>query len=663
MTVSDDVLAAGPEFPPASREQWQRLAAGVLARSGKAGLAGPEAERALGTEVEDGLWVQPLYTAQDKAPDPGWPGFAPFTRGGRVQGPVLSGWDVRQRHAHPDPGRMNQAVLADLENGVTSLWLTVGGAGLPTAALPAALKGVHLDLAGLVLDAGAEFTTAAEQLLALCTRGPAAIPASEAAGNLGADPLGLLAATGLGDTVLDNTGLDNTGLDNTGHDDTGRLLGEAALLAARCARDFPRLRALTVDALPYHDAGASAAQELGLSMATAVAYLRELTGAGLSAGQAAAQLEFRYAASADQFLTIAKLRAGRRLWYRVAEACGIGAGAASAQRQHAVTSSVMMTERDPWVNMLRTTVACLAAAAGGADAITVLPFDSAIGLPDDFARRIARNTQAILLDESNLARVIDPAGGSWYAERLTDQLARAAWSFFQEIERAGGQLAALRSGLVGERVAANWARRSSDIARRHEAVTGVSVFPNLAEQPLVREPAPARPGGGLPRVRRSAPFEALRDRSDAILAATGARPRMLLAALGSPAVHTPRSAFAAGLFQAGGIETTLYETPDREAAGGNGEPDLSALAGAFTASGARAACICSSDACYAEHAEAAAATLKRAGARYVVLAGRPSDRRAAYAGAGVDAFVYLGCDALAALTEALDQLDQIGEPR
>jgi len=638
MTVSDEAFAAVAEFPAADREQWQRLVEGVLAKSGKAGLTGAEAERALSTEVEDGLWVQPLYTAEDTAPDPGLPGFAPFVRGDRVPGSAVSGWDVRQQHAQPDPQRTNDAVLTDLEHGVTSLWLTVGGPGLPVTALGDALKGVYLDLAGITLDAGAEFPGAARELFALYSEGSTAIPAQEAAGNLGADPLGLLARTGR----------------DAG---TAAQLAEATRLAARCAAEFPGVRALTVDALPYHEAGGSAAQELGLSIATAVGYLRALTEAGLSADQAAGQLEFRYAAGADQFLTIAKLRAARRLWSRVAEVCGIGP-AGAAQRQHAVTSTVMMTKRDPWVNMLRTTVACLAAGVGGADAVTVLPFDSALGLPDDFARRIARNTQALLLDESNLARVIDPAGGSWYVERLTDQLARAAWDWFQQVERAGGQHAALRGGWVAERIGRNWAKRTAGLASRREAVTGVSEFPNLAERSLTRDPAPARPGGGLPRVRRSAGYEALRSRSDVVRAVTGARPAIALAALGSAAVHGPRSAFAANLFQAGGIETVLVETVlvDTVLA----EPGLAALAESFTASGARAACICSSDALYATCAQDAAAALKAAGARWVVLAGRPGDRREAYQEAGVDAFVYAGCDGVAALTAVLDQ---IGAPR
>src|SRR6201996_416531 len=632
MTVPEEALAEAAEFPRASREDWQRLGADVLAKSGRTGLPGPEAEAALVTEVEDGLRVQPLYTAEDAAPAPGRPGFAPFVRGGRVAGPVIDGWDIRQQHAHPDPHRSNEAVLADLENGVTSLWLTVGGSGLPVSALPDVLDGVYLNLAGAVLDAGAEFAEAAAQLFTLWTDGPGAVPAPEASGNLGADPLGLLARTGQ-------------------DAETGSQLAAAGQLAARCQREFPGVRALTVDALPYHDAGASAEQELGLALSTAVAYLRQLTESGLTASQAAGQLEFRYAAGADQFLTIAKLRAARRLWSRVAAACGVD-GASAGQRQHAVTSSVMMTERDPWVNMLRTTVAALSAAVGGADAITVLPFDSALGLPDNFARRIARNTQAILHDESSLARVIDPAGGSWYAEQLTDQLARGAWDFFQQLERAGGQQAALSAGLVAERIAQNWAQRTVDLAHRRGPATGVSEFPTRAERPVAREPAPARPGGGLPRVRRAAAFEALRTRSDQQLAATGARPRILLATLGSRAVHTARSAFAANLFQAGGIETPLSE-----AAGGSktAKPDLEALAEAFRASAARAACICSSDALYAEYGEAAAGALKAGGGRYVVLAGRPGDRREAWQSAGVDGFVYLGCDAVAALAAAFDE--------
>ncbi|MCW7942597.1 methylmalonyl-CoA mutase [Streptomyces hygroscopicus] len=599
MTVlPDDGLSLAAEFPDATYEQWQRLVEGVLRKSGGEG-SDVAAEDALSTALEDGLRTRPLYTARDTAPDPGLPGFAPFVRGGRAEGNVVGGWDIRQQHRAPAEG----AVLADLENGVTSLWLVTGECGIPLSSLGRVLDGVHLDLAPVVLDAGREVESAARELFRLYEeRG---IAGEAARGNLGGDPLGHEARTG-----------------------EESELAAVTSLARRCAEEYPWLRAVTVDALPYHEAGGSAAQELGCSLATGVAYLRELTEAGLTVEQACAQLEFRYAATADQFLTVAKLRAARRLWARVAEVCGTpGAG---AQVQHAVSSPVMMTRRDPWVNMLRTTVATLAAGVGGADAVTVLPFDHTLGLPDAFARRIARNTSTILVEESQLARVIDPAGGSWYVERLTDELADAGWEFFRWIERLGGQAAALRSGRLREDLANTWAARSAKLAARREPITGVSEFPHLAERPVERAQTPEPPSGGLPRVRRDEAYEALRARSDAHLAATGSRPRVYLATMGPAAAHTARAAFASNLFQAGGIEPVTE--------------------GDFEDSGATEVCLCSSDALYEEQAEATARAFRSAGAEHVLLAGRPGSYT------GVDSYVFAGCDAVAVLSATLDRM-------
>lgn len=615
MTVQPaDGLSPATEFPDPSHDQWQSLVEGVLRRSGK-DFRGADAEEALSTALGDGLTVRPLYTSADASPDPGLPGFAPFTRGSRVTGSTADGWDVRQRHELADPVRLNEAVLGDLENGVTSLWLAVGGpGGVPVSGLARALEGVYLDLAPVALDAGADPGPAVRELFGLYeARG---VAKGAVRGNLGVDPLGQSARLG-----------------------TEPEAASAVHWARLCSREYPGLRAVAVDALPYHEAGGSAAEELGLSLATGVAYLRELTAAGLSVEEACAQLEFRYAATADQFLTIAKLRAARRLWARVAEVCG--APDAGAQRQHAVTSPVMMTRRDPWVNMLRTTLACLGAGVGGAESVTVLPFDHSLGLPDAFARRIARNTSTILVEESHLARVTDPAGGSWYVERLTGELAASAWAFFQEIEKAGGQAAALRSGMVRERLAATWAARSRDLARRKEPVTGVSEFPALDERPVEREPAPTGPSaGGLPRVRRDEAFEALRARSDAHLAATGSRPKVFMAALGPASVHTARASFAANLFLSGGIEP-VHEPVS---------VDASTAAAAFMASGAAIACLCSTDTLYAEQGDAVASALRAAGAEQIFLAGRPGE----YAGA--DVHVFAGCDVVAVLSSELDRM-------
>ncbi|MBO2453345.1 methylmalonyl-CoA mutase small subunit [Actinomadura barringtoniae] len=603
MTVPPEELELAAAFPPAERDRWREMVKGVLRKSGAATDETPldEIEGLLTRESYDGVPIAALYTKDDSAP--GRPGLAPYVREVSPEPDSLAGWDVRQRHVHPDPAVTREAILADLESGTTSVWLTLGEGGLPVGGLGEALRGVLLDLAPVVLDAGADAAEAAEAFLALVNeRGNA----SEASGSLGIDPLGLKARTG-----------------------AGAELGGAAEAAVRCVREFPKLRAITVDATVYHEAGGSDAEELGAAVAGGVAYLRALTDAGLTVDEAFGQLEFRLAVNADQFLSIAKLRAARRLWQRVAEVSGAGEG--TAARIHAVTSAAMMTRRDPWVNMLRTTVATFAAGVGGADAVTVLPFDSRLGLPDDFARRIARNTQTLLLEESSLSRVIDPAGGSWYVERLTEDLAQAAWTWFTEIEKAGGLAAALDSGLVADRLAATWARRRKDLARRKAPLTGVSEFPNLTETLPERAPAPERPGGGLPVVRYGQDFEALRDRSDAHADASGDRPKVFLATLGPIAVHTARATFAANLFQAGGIETVSGSIED------------------FAGSGAAVACVCSSDRVYADEAAATARALKDAGAIRVLLAGTGSYD-------GVDANVFAGCDAVDVLETTLDDL-------
>lgn len=597
-------LDLAAEFEPPARADWQRLVAGVLRKSGALPEDFPGApESLLSAQTYDGIEIRPLYTAEDQAPPAGFPGVAPFVRGGRPEGSVVGGWDLRPLHTHPDPAVTNRAVLADLENGATSLWLRI-----PAAHYAGALDGVHLDLAPVVLEPGEDYENAAKILLELF----AGVPASEVSCVLGADPVGLQARTG------------------HRYD-----LTSVAELAVRLAKRHPKVRTIVVDGLPFHEAGGSDAQELGASVAAGVAYLRALTAAGLTVDQAVEQLEFRFAATADQFLTIAKLRAARRVWSRVTEVSG---ATAHGMRQHAVTSPAMLTQRDPWVNMVRTTVACFAAGVGGADAVTVLPFDAAIGLPDEFSRRIARNTQSILLEESRLAGVIDPAGGSWYVENLTDALAHAAWREFIEIERQGGIIPTLDSGFLAERLADTWAARSSRLATREDPITGVSEFPYLAEKPVERPPDPSVVEGGLPRVRYAQEYERLRDRSDAHLAEHGERPKVFLATLGPVAAHTARATFASNLLQAGGIEPVNPGAVDDVVA-------------AFRASGARIACLCGSDRSYAEQAEQAADGLREAGAESVLLAGKPGEYR------GVTGFVHLGCDALAVLRGLLDTLE------
>ncbi|MGZ8752462.1 MAG: methylmalonyl-CoA mutase family protein, partial [Acidimicrobiia bacterium] len=338
-----------------------------------------------------------------------------------------------------------------------------------------------------------------------------------------------------------------------------------------------------------------------------------------------------------------------RLWARVAEVTGATAGRA-AQRQHAVTSTAMMSRYDPWVNLLRATVAAFAAGIAGADAVTVEPYDHVRSVDgSELGRRLARNTQVVLIEESNLARVIDPAGGSWYVEKLTDDLAHTAWVRFQEIEQSGGIVAALEQGTVQRRIGDTWEERSGNLAHRRDAITGVSEFPNIDEDPPAPRPDEPAPIAGafarLPSVRYAGAFERQRARSDRAVAETGARPSTFLAALGPASVHTTRVTFAKNLFEAGGIGTV---------AGSGTVDDVTAE---YAASGASLVCICSDDTTYAEHAEATARALRDAGAKRVYLATKPGDNRAALEAAGVDEFVFAGCDALSVISGALDTLE------
>ncbi|MGW9208745.1 methylmalonyl-CoA mutase family protein [Embleya sp. NPDC055664] len=614
------------QFPQPTRDQWQRLVAGVLRKSKVLGENDtPERpEDLLATTTYDGITLSPLYT--EAAARPGLPGLSPFVRGSRAAGHAADGWDVRQAHADTDPARANESVLADLENGVTSVFLYVGADALAPGDLARTLDGVLLDLAPVALATGADFVPAADALLAVF-RASGVAPA-ELRGNLGADPISSHARTG-----------------------SGADLGAVAQLAARAHAEFAGIQAIVADGQPYHEAGGSDGQELGAATAAGVAYLRALTAAGLDVDTALGLIEFRFAATAEQFPTIAKLRAARRLWARVAQASG-ASPAAGAQRQHALTSWAMTTRRDPWVNMLRTTVASFAAGVGGADAVTVRSFDAAIGLPDAFSRRIARNTQALLLEESHLAQVIDPAGGSWFVEQLTDDLARAGWAFFQEIERRGGIVAALDSGWLAERLAEVRAERDRAIATRTDPITGVSEFPNLTEAPVVREPAPEIPvsAAGLPRVRYAEAYEALRDRSDALLAATGARPTVFLATLGPLAQYTARAGFAANLFAAGGIATVEAGTTEGD------ESAAEAIVARWTEAGRPATVVLtSSEKLYATLAAPVAAALRAAGAGRILLAGQKAH------GADVDGYVYSGCDALDVLHTTYDNLSPTPE--
>jgi methylmalonyl-CoA mutase len=621
MTSATDELRLAADFAPATYEDWRKLVDGVL--------KGAPFEKLLG-KTYDNLRIEPIY--------PRARGTAPVA--GRAQ---AAPWQIMQRLDHPDAAAANAQALHDLENGANGLTLVFSGAngaygfGLePTAeVLEKVLDGVFIDAGiSIELQVGPQSRMAAIHMAELAKRkgiDPAACDV-----RFGLDPIGACAVWGSSPYSWPEIVPAVTG-------------GIKGLAAMGFKGPFA-----PADGRVIHDAGGSEAQELAFVLAAGVEYMRALESAGISLEDAQTMIYARLSADADQFLTIAKFRALRLLWARIEESCGLTPKPVFIA---ADTAWRMLTRRDPYVNMLRATIATFSAGLGGADSITVLPHTLALGLPDGFARRAARNTQLVLLEESNLAKVADPAAGSGGIEALTHELCEAAWRLFQEIEKAGGVFAALEQNLIQRKVAATRAVRETNIARRKEVLTGASEFPNLHEAHVAvldATPIALAPYGetkitfdALAPMRLAVPFEQLRDNSDDILKKSGARPKIFLANLGTPADFTPRAAFAKSFFETGGIEAIDAE----------GFSDPAALAAAFKASGAALACLCSSDKVYAEHAAAAAKALQVAGARHIYQAGRPGEQEAALRAAGVNGFVFAGGDALVTLQDAYKRMD------
>lgn len=585
-------------------------------------LKGGDFTKRLVSKTADGIALQPLYMqAADKTP-------IMAAHAGKP-------WQISQRVDHPDPEVANKLALQDLENGANNLVLvlnsspTARGFGLrasDTATLETALADVALEMITLRLEAGDSANECAENLAALVA-------------NRGLDPASVDIDFGLAPLSQ----LMSTGISSRDWPATAATLAATVKLLSGKGFKGPFI---TADARPVSEAGGSEAQELAVAIAAAVEYLRVLETNGVSLTEAAVAISFTLPVDAGQFEGAAKLRALRKLWARIQQVSNV---AVEPVRVHAETAWRMATRRDAGVNMLRATMATFTAGIAGADSVCVLPHTLTLGLPDAFARRIARNTQTVLLEESNLFRVADPSAGAGAIEALTDELCQTAWRLFQEIENEGGLLASLKAGAIQGRIAAIAADRAARIATRREPVTGTSEFPQLAEPASVvldvAAEHPFRVTGGalvispLPSHRLAEPYEALRDAADAHAKKTGTRATVFLANLGPVAEHTARAMWITNLLAAGGIAVTPSD----------GLTNSGDAGAAFAASGATIACICSNDTNYDLLGEATAMALRSAGAEGVLLAGKPSATADLLRAAGVDDFLYVGIDVLKAL--------------
>ena len=611
-------LSARPD--EAAQEAWAALARKAL------GLGRDEL---LTSTTLDGLSLPLLGTRAEwpRRDASGVPGRAPYTRG--VHAETNGRWDIRTLCAEPDAAKANAEILEDLAGGATSIWLLLNGARKAAAARDGVVIEQPNDLRRVLKDV------------------PASVPIAFDAGRRAAW-LGRMLPEAIPDlrgaTIFLN--LDSIAAAAVSDGMTGAEAGLVAQIAALS----PASRTIGIDTRPYHDAGATPAQELGIAAAAGVAYLAPTIGVeGLDLASAMRQIAFILVTDADFLLSAAKLRAFRRIWARVLDAFG---APAAMHEVHiaAISSERMMTRRDPHTNILRTTAAAFAAAIGGANAITILPYTSRLGAPGSHARRLARNTQNILMEECGLGRVIDAAGGAFGIERLTEDLAQQGWAEFKAIEARHGIAPALTSGYIRDRIAQSWEVARARIAQRSRLITGITDFPLLGEPFVDGASLPWQPhehasssqrtiGTPLPSHHLDEEFEALRAASDTFFEASGERPKIYLLRIGTEAECAERVAFARALFESGGIEAVL---------GGLTETAVDA-ASAFLDSGVRIAALVSSDEQYARHALAFAHEAKQSGARYLYFVGPPGDLELPLSEAGIDAFVDAGIDAVEVL--------------
>lgn len=636
------------EFSSTPYDEWRKIA--------EDSLKGASFEKTLITHTYEGIDLQPIYTQAHVVNiqhSNTLPGYYPYVRGTRSAGHIHQPWLIAQELPFTTPQQYNAALRHDLERGQTAINLTLDDSHMNMTAddLAAAFRDMDLTRIPLLVSAHVSALPFVALLAAVLRQRQA--PLDRVGGCIGCDPFAMLLTSG---SIPLHAAYD-----------------QQAVLTTWAAEYMPRLDTIAVDTAIYHDSGANAVQELAFALATGVAYIRALQDRGLTIDTIARRMRFTFAVCTQFFMETAKLRAARMLWAQVVRAFG-GDAEAQKMKLHIRTSRRNKTVYDPYVNMLRTTVEALAGAVGGCDTMHTAPFDAVFREPDEFSRRIARNQQIILQEEINLTRLIDPAGGSWYVESLTDQLARRAWRLFQEIERQGDMIRAIQSGFVQEQVKSIAAQRKANIESRRDILVGINLYANTREQRpdithLANTPVEAPHAASLPikeddfieqliaaaqngatlgelaaalgskndmmtaeplrPLRLAEPFERLRDAAHAYRERTGTAPRLFLANIGEPAQYKGRTDFVKAFFEVGGFEIlhqdSWFMKPED-------------AADAAVTSAAPVVVICSLDKNYPQIVPALVSQIKASKPETVLLlAGYPE----AHQTAGVDDYVHI----------------------
>lgn len=586
-------------FPKVTLEEW-------AAQAEKA-LKGKPVSK-LNSSTYEGITRKPIYTEADLE------GITPAATSG------IADWTVSQQ-MYPGGSleEMNNQIHHELGNGLQAIHFTLKPAGNPIALeinshmeLETLLKNVPVEKVPLQVYTGAS-STAFLNLLK-----DSSFDIANLQGIIGADPIAELVTAGSLSQPLE------------------QLFDEMKLNTEWKKHSGVQLKTIWIQAAPYHNSGASSVEELAATMATAVTYLHALKERGITIQDAASEMAFSFPVGSDFFMEVSKLRAARLLWANIVEAFG-GDGDAQKMTLHATTSTFTKSNLDPYVNMLRTTTEAFSAAIGGAESINI---DSYQQGADVFSRRIARNTHYILKEESFLSKVVDPAAGSYYVEKLTHQLAEEAWALFQEIEGLGGIVAALQAGFLQEKIKQVRNKRLKDVESRKKVLVGTNMYANLAEQLSYEAPknfaAPTENAAiqveRIYPITLSQPFETLRYQAKGYAEKTGKKPNITLINLGSLASHKPRTDYAAGFFHVGGLSTIA-------------SPGLSTIEelDAWLSKGPTTeyACICGSDDTYGNMLDDVLRSLKKHPIK-VLLAGLPdSERQADLKHLGVKDFIHM----------------------
>lgn len=681
------------EFKPSTYEEWKEASIQLL--------KGAPFDKKMYSKTPEGIVLKPIYNKEDINFEVSLPGYDDYVRGTTPDGNKGSPWKIDQQICASTPSEFNAAALDALNKGQTAIEIKldcasgdgidadkasagkVGCRGLSISTkkdFETALKGIETDCVEINISTGSKAADIAAALYA-------SQKGKKLSGGIRFDPIGVLAKRGKLNRKLECA------------------FSEMFALASFNAKNMPSFGAIGVDTMPYAEAGASATEELGVAMATACAYLREMLARGMTIDEVAPLVRFRISLGSDFFMTIAKLRAARVTWAKVVESFG-GSEESRKIRLNAMTANFNKTVYDPYVNLLRTATEAFSGVIGGCESMTVSPFDEIVRKPDEFSARIARNQQIILQEECNLADVIDPAGGSYFVETLTKELAGKAWEFFVKIEAAGGIVKALESGLVQDSIAATFDGKKKLIDTRRSSVVGTNNYANLGEK-LLEKPAckckeiftaraaevasvksdvkvelgdkkgadaisvlveAAANGASISALaaamcacngaetsvkplaihRAVEHFEALRKASADFKAQTGNGPKVFLATMGPLVQHKIRADFIRGFFQVGGFDVIYpngFQTPDEAAK-------------AFAESGAKYAVICSTDDTYPELVPPTAKALKAAKADATVfLAGIPNpDFEQSYKDAGLDGSISIKSNNYETLKSMLQSL-------